>query len=209
MFYLYLKIHNKTNLKYLGYTKNDPFKYKGSGIYWNKHLSKYGNDVTTKILLKTDNFDELSDTGLFFSKIYNIVESKEFANLCEEDGNKNYGNANPNFMGHPQTAETRRKISENNSRYWKNKTGKSHPAYRNSRPDSKEIVKLAHAARKGKPAWNSGRTDLPKHTDETKRKMSQSKLGIPKSKIQCPHCQKIGGYPQMKQWHFDNCREKE
>ena len=22
----------------------------------------------------------------------------------------------------------------------------------------------------------------------------------------CPHCGKIGGAPQMKQWHFDNCK---
>lgn len=29
-----------------------------------------------------------------------------------------------------------------------------------------------------------------------------------KKKIQCPHCNKIGPMPQMKQWHFDKCKEK-
>jgi hypothetical protein len=24
---------------------------------------------------------------------------------------------------------------------------------------------------------------------------------------ECPHCNKSGGEPQMKQWHFDNCKE--
>lgn len=208
MFYLYLKTHNITNLKYLGYTKNDPFKYKGSGVHWSRHLSEYGNSVTTEILLATDDFDELSSTGLFFSKLYDIVNSKNFANLCEEDGNKNFGRANPNFMGHPQSLVTRKKISENSAKYWKGKTGKDHPAYGRSRPDSKEIVKLAHAARRGVPSWNSGKTGLQKHTAETKHKMSIAKLGIPKPKIECPHCGKIGGYPQMKQWHFDNCKEQ-
>ena len=28
-----------------------------------------------------------------------------------------------------------------------------------------------------------------------------------KAKVECPHCFKIGGFPQMKQWHFDNCKE--
>lgn len=28
-------------------------------------------------------------------------------------------------------------------------------------------------------------------------------------KIECPYCNKIGSYPQMKQWHFDKCKYKE
>jgi len=27
-----------------------------------------------------------------------------------------------------------------------------------------------------------------------------------RQKIKCPHCNKIGGASQMKQWHFDKCR---
>ena len=49
MFYLYLKTHNKTGLKYLGYTKNDPMKYKGSGKYWSNHIKIHGNDVLSLI----------------------------------------------------------------------------------------------------------------------------------------------------------------
>jgi hypothetical protein len=30
-------------------------------------------------------------------------------------------------------------------------------------------------------------------------------VGVPKPKVECPHCSKVGGLPQMKQWHFDNC----
>jgi len=42
-------------------------------------------------------------------------------------------------------------------------------------------------------------------TEEHKQNISKSKIGKPKQKIQCPHCNKIGGFPQMKQWHFDKC----
>ena len=38
-----------------------------------------------------------------------------------------------------------------------------------------------------------------------RQNISKSKIGKPKEKLQCPHCKKIGGSPQMKQWHFENC----
>ena len=28
----------------------------------------------------------------------------------------------------------------------------------------------------------------------------------PKPIIKCPHCSKVGGKPQMMQWHFNNCK---
>ena len=83
MTYLYIKIHNKTGLKYFGQTKHDPYRYSGSGKYWKLHLKKHGNDVTTYIL----SYDgDVTEAALKFSKENNIVESKEWANLREEDG---------------------------------------------------------------------------------------------------------------------------
>jgi len=43
-------------------------------------------------------------------------------------------------------------------------------------------------------------------TEEHKQNISKSKIGKPKQKIKCPYCSKMGGLPQMKQWHFDNCK---
>ncbi len=77
-----------------------------------------------------------------------------------------------------------------------------------------------------------------KHSDESKRKMSKAKKGIPlsdehkrklsesqigkivsdeskkkmskpKKQISCPHCYKTGGSNAMKRWHLDNCKQKE
>jgi hypothetical protein len=87
MIYLYVKTHNKTVLKYLGKTNSkDPHKYPGSGLYWTKHLKVHGIDYTTEILLATEDKEELKETGLFFSKLFNIVKSKEWANIMEEYG---------------------------------------------------------------------------------------------------------------------------
>lgn len=83
---LYLKTHNKTGLKYLGKTTQDPFTYLGSGKRWQNHLKKHGNDITTKILLETDDPVEISKWGTYYSNLWNIVKSKDFANLKLESG---------------------------------------------------------------------------------------------------------------------------
>lgn len=84
--YLYLKTHNKTGLKYLGKTVQNPFEYRGSGLVWNRHLDKHGDDVTTKILFQTEDVEEFKRVGLEYSEKWNIVESKKFANLVPEQG---------------------------------------------------------------------------------------------------------------------------
>lgn len=87
MYYLYIKQHNVTGLKYLGYTSNkDPYKYKGSGTYWKRHIKNHGYCVTTTILLATEDKKDIKATGVFFSKLFNIVKSKEWANLDIEEG---------------------------------------------------------------------------------------------------------------------------
>lgn len=112
MIYLYVKTHNKTGLKYLGKTVNkDPHRYTGSGKVWLRHLKKHGLDYTTQILLATEDKNELKETGLFFSRLWNIVESKEWANLMPESGDggkqeKLLNEGRHNF----QNSEVQRKI---------------------------------------------------------------------------------------------------
>ena len=86
IYYLYIKTHNKTGLKYIGKTSNNPYTYKGSGKYWLRHLKKHGNDVTTEILGVYYNIEDLRKDGLRFSKDNNIVESNLWANLQPESG---------------------------------------------------------------------------------------------------------------------------
>jgi len=87
MIYLYLKTHNKTGLKYLGKTiSKDPYNYTGSGKLWKRHINKHGYDVKTEILLVTEDKIELKEAGIYYSTLWNIVKSKEFANLIPESG---------------------------------------------------------------------------------------------------------------------------
>lgn len=86
MIYLYVKKHNKTGLKYLGKTIQDPFKYKGSGKRWVNHIKKHGYDVTTTIIATFDSNDELRTYSLKLSEELDIVNSPEWANLKVEVG---------------------------------------------------------------------------------------------------------------------------
>lgn len=85
--YLYVKTHNKTGLKYLGKTvSKDPHAYAGSGKYWKNHLRKHGYDYTTEILQECSSAEELKYWGNYYSKLFDVVESNEWANLMPEVG---------------------------------------------------------------------------------------------------------------------------
>ena len=84
--YLYIKTHKITGLKYLGKTTQDPHKYKGSGKYWKLHLNKHGNDHNTDILRECQTKEEVKQWGLYYSELYKVVESPEWANLRPENG---------------------------------------------------------------------------------------------------------------------------
>jgi hypothetical protein len=100
--YLYVKTHRKTGLKYLGKTESaDPHKYRGSGIFWTRHIKKYGYDVDTEIIRECKDADELRHWGLYYSTLWNVVESDKWANLKEETGH-----------GGRHCAEVRERISE-------------------------------------------------------------------------------------------------
>lgn len=43
---------------------------------------------------------------------------------------------------------------------------------------------------------------------ENSKKAADITRGVPKEKIKCPHCNKVGGKPAMKRFHFENCKEK-
>jgi hypothetical protein len=64
-------------------------------------------------------------------------------------------------------------------------------------------IKMSNTRKGKKLTW-----DLKNVTPEANLKRSRKMVGRPKEIIECPHCHKIGGLPQMKQWHFDNCKEK-
>jgi hypothetical protein len=82
----YKKTHRITGLKYLGYTSQDPVTYTGSGKYWARHIKVHGYNVDTEILCQTTDKTKIKDLGLYYSNLWNIVESKDWANLKNECG---------------------------------------------------------------------------------------------------------------------------
>lgn len=84
---LMIKKHNKTNLKYLCVTSKQKYdEYHGSGVYWKKHLSKHGIDLSTELLCESDDIEIFSTICKIISDDLNVVESDEFANLIPELG---------------------------------------------------------------------------------------------------------------------------
>jgi hypothetical protein len=85
--YLYKKTHAVTGKKYLGKTsKKDPYKYLGSGQDWLVHLEEFGKNVETEIIRECQSKQELNYWGRYYSELWNIVESDEWANKIPETG---------------------------------------------------------------------------------------------------------------------------
>jgi hypothetical protein len=181
--FLYLKIHNKTHQKYLGKTIKNPFLYNGSGIYWKNHLKKHGKDISTYILFQSTNLHNIKVVGLYYSKLWNIVENKSFSNLIEEYGSGGKTKTSfkkgmqPSNKGKKASSDTRKRMSEGRKKYFE-EWRKRNSNYRS----------------KWKKYQCKGRVD------------NTSKLNI--IILQCPHCDKKGNLGNMKRWHFDRCKFK-
>lgn len=115
MIHLYIKTHLDTGLKYLGKTTRDPFKYSGSGKYWKRHLKTYGDNVHTLVLLSTDDTNLCTKFALFFSKVYDVVNSNGWANLRVENGTDG---APVGHEGHQFTEDELQRISEASKLHW-------------------------------------------------------------------------------------------
>ena len=86
-YYLYVKTHKITGLKYLGQTqRKNPYKYPGSGIRWTSHLNVHGSNIDTQILKVCYSKVALKSWGLFYSKLWSVTSSKKWANLKDECG---------------------------------------------------------------------------------------------------------------------------
>jgi hypothetical protein len=68
----------------------------------------------------------------------------------------------------------------------------------------KRIPTTRISTAKGKP--NPNKSHSHSHTDEVKRRISESKTGIPKKKIECPHCGKLSAPHLAYRYHFNSCK---
>lgn len=102
MYYLMIKEIEQTGLKYLCKRKQhkdpeDHIKYKGSGKLWRRILNAHPEyTVKTTVLGLYDKAD-LIKYGYYYSNLYDIVESSEWANLIPEigDGGQTHKGTHP------------------------------------------------------------------------------------------------------------------
>jgi hypothetical protein len=182
--YLYIKTHKITGLNYLGKTTQNPFTYPGSGLHWKRHLQKHGNHVHTTVLQECTTNEEISRWGIYYSGLFNIVESKEWANLKPESGD---GGSRPGRI-HSDDAKLKNKIASTGHIV----TNKTREKIRKSLTGQKRTFSDVHK----------------KHLSESKKGKTNSLKGKLQPKITCPHCNLSGGASGMKRYHFNNCRKK-
>ena len=176
--YLYIKQHSTTGLKYFGKTCQDPYKYKGSGRHWMRHFGKHGPEYIKTIWVSEPFTDaeDISEFAIFFSEEFDIIASKDWANMTVENGldGAEFGRIvseetrmkmSKSNKGKPLSDETKRKISESHK-------GKTHSdesklkmsIFWSGRPKSNETKNKLSESLKGKT-----------HSIETRKKMSHSR----------------------------------
>lgn len=165
--YLYVKQHELTGLKYLGKTtKSDPHKYPGSGLRWLNHLNKHGYNYTTTILRECQDNDELKYWGKYYSDLWDIVESNNWANLKTEEGQggslskESRAKLSKTKTGILKTAEHNQKtsISKTGQKYGpQSETHKlNNGLSKKGRPQPKEAIERRTLKRVGRSMWNNG-----------------------------------------------------
>lgn len=209
--YLYIKVSPK-GLFYLGKfttprVKNRTvYTYMGSGTYWKKHLAKYNyksSDIQTIVLHETLDKKEIEELGLYYSRLFNIIESETWANLKEECGDGGGGlmskelleKFRQNGLNRKQTQATKDKISAIN--LGKKLTAEDKLKKSLARLGTKQpVTTCPHCGKVG------GKNVLKRyHFDNC-----PVYTGRPVDEVvQCCHCNKTGTISNMKRWHFDNC----
>jgi len=193
---LYVKTHQVTGLKYLGYTKQNPFVYKGSGKYWKLHLKKHGNQVHTEILFETTDKDKIKETGIYYSQLWNVVSNDGWANLRIEEGDGG-GKGRPCGCGDVRTPEGKARNALMSS--LKNKGRKKPNGF------GERVRELMLGSKRNEDSKNKMREAW---TPE--RKLAQAELrrlqNNARPVITCPHCNKQSkNTGNMNRYHFANC----
>jgi hypothetical protein len=197
--YLYKKTHNITGLKYLGKTKNNPYKYKGSGQLWIPHIKEHGYDVTTEIIKECQTKEELSYWGRYYSKLWDVVHSSEWANKIPETGGSGFG------ANHPCYGKKRPDTTERNSK----RLGEYHPMYGKKNPELSKRNSQNVGEKNpmyGKVNPMKGKKNPQVSLLNSKKTGDNNPMRKPEYQMLCESCGKIVSKGNYVRWHGSNCR---
>jgi hypothetical protein len=234
--YTYLITNTTNQMKYIGVRscsclpENDS-DYMGSSKALDESMNETPESFTKTIIGTFPTRENANADEQRLHEMYDVARNPEFYNQMnaplgfdntgkhhsEETRKKislsNSGNVSWN-KGLKTSDATKKKLSEANrgekhhfygkslSEEHKKKICENHIGMRGKKHSEKTREKISEA-NKGEKHYNYGKH----HSNETRKKMSGAQKGIPKSKIICPHCSKLGGSSAMKRWHFDNCKK--
>jgi hypothetical protein len=157
--------HNVTGMKY--FCKTTRLKnlhwYKGSGVYWKRHMKVHGRDISAGVLGLYYDQDRCVTAALKFSEENNIVADEGWANFIPENGlngagtgelNHRYGKQGP-FKGQKRPDMSEMLRGDKNPMYGKpspmrgvpKPKGQDSPLYGRKRPEgggkpSKPVIRL-------------------------------------------------------------------
>jgi hypothetical protein len=144
---LLVKTHNPTGIKYFCKTTRLTRlnTYTGSGTLWKRLIDKHGKDISTGVVGIYYDEKRCNEAALQYSKEWDIVNSKEWANLIEENGMTGAGVGELNHMYGKPSPQLGVK------RPWVGKKGADNPMY--GKPSAMRGKKnigasLAHKGRK-------------------------------------------------------------
>jgi len=208
--YLYVKRHKITGLKYFGKTIQNPWIYPGSGKYWNRHLKVHENNVETIEVWGFDDQILCCEFAQKYSKLHNIVESKDWANLIPETGTDG---------GFTTSREQQKKIWENSAlrekhhnsikRSWTEKRkviASNNTSEQWKRQDKSLIAEKMVKTKKEKYPDGNPNVGVYVRTEEIKHKMKLAAKERDLIKIVCEQCSKESNRSNYARWHGSNCK---
>jgi len=206
-----IKTHNITKLKYLCYHFGDNascYIYPGSGKYWKLHIKKHGKNISTEILGEYSSLEDANINGLFYSKLYNVVESKDFANIIVEDASHNFnhltkeqrkkslenrekrrkekGFTESEILNHKRFKSLKWRLTENRETHYKNRTNR----LSNKQFTESELAGYKRMSKKQKGISSAIRYNIAGYTNPTKGKSFKETIGPDYI------------HPKRKQWHL-------
>ena len=207
MIRLLLKTYNN-NKKYLCKSESNNYtKYRGSGDNITDDLIV----IDTEVLLETEDKALFKEVGIYYSKLWNVVDNPLFLNKKYEEGDGGDTVSGKFWITNGNKDKYIDKDLEIPSGWRK---GRSTGAFVNSSKQKDFSSRSNHntekqiaASRKNGLANKGNKYFLgKKHSEETKQHLSL--VASNRKRKQCPYCEKETTPGMFARWHGDRCKNK-
>lgn len=234
MAYIYKHIRkDNNNVFYIGIGNDSDYKRaidkKSRNRYWNFIVKKVGFEF--EIIEDNLSWEDACEKEKYWIKKYGRKDLNEGNLVNMTDGGEGLNNPSTEIKEKYKKLYSNKtfieRFGEEKAKEIGNKISKSNTGQK--RPKQSQIMKGRYIGELN-PMFGKKHTELFKEdrrkyfiennpgknpTDETRKKMSENRKGIPslskgipRKKVTCPYCGKEGGEGLMHRWHFENCKNK-